>query len=828
MPSRHITASTPLGASRVGMPAAVQGRGAAPSAKPATAPLTREAARLRALDTLEVLNSATSSGLDEIVRLTAQICDADAAAITFVRGDTIVFKVRVGIAIETMPRSEAPCDETVRGTDLFSIPDTSKDPQYATTGIVVGRDVFRFYAGAPLLAADGSAVGCLCFYGNKARLLKEFEGNTLRTLSRAVMTQLELSLRTRLNEREARTRQRVEAALTVERNFVSAVLDTIGALVIVFDTAGRVVRFNRICETISGRSVEEVVGHTLWDTLVPDADRTESQRSFDRMRSGKFPYEYEDRWRTRDNNTRLIQWTATALTDGHKDVAFIIATGIDITLQRAAEETLRESEARYRHLIEGSLGAVFTHSVDGCILSLNSYGAENLGYTVHEMVGRPLTDFMTDGDNGIFHDYLDKLLRTGEAQGTFEFTHRDGPPHILAYRNRLLESTTGERYALCFGVDITEKVLAEDRLLRLTQQSNSVLDSVGDGIFGLDLDGVCTVCNPAAAQMLGYTAAEIDTAILGANIHSLAHHSYPDGRPYPDGDSPIVLSSRTGKPVRVATEVFWRKDGTSFPVDYIACPIFREGAVTGIVVAFTDTTERAALDRMKDEFVSTVSHELRTPLTSMRASLGLIASGALKDRPDKAQQMLGIAIGNTDRLVNLVNDILELERIGSGKAELHYADVEAHTLMRRAADLLGATAAKARIDFEFDFEHLTVWADADRILQTVTNLISNALKFTPPNGTITLRTRRASDAEARLEVHDTGRGIPPDKLEHIFGRFQQVDASDSRAMGGTGLGLAICRSIVAQHNGRIWAESTPGHGASFLFTLPTRASTHLR
>ncbi len=818
MQSRQITAATPLGASRVGIAAA----GRVPLAS------AQEVARLRSLESLEVLDSPGDVGLDDITRLTAQVCDADAAAITFVRGNVVWFKSRVGLTARDMPRADAPCDETVRGRDLFSIPDAARDEQYGPDGIRVGDRVFQFYAGAPLLTNEGLPVGCLCIYAAEPRVLNEIEGNTLRTLARAVMTRLELSLRSRLNEREARSRQRIEAALTVERNFVSAVLDTIGALVIVFDTAGRVVRFNRTCETISGRPVEEVVGLTLWDTLIPAEDRARSRLNFNRMRSGAFPFEYEDRWAARDGSTRLIQWTATALTDGHKDVAFIIATGIDITLQREAEQTLRESEARYRHLIEGSLGAVFTHSVDGRLLSLNSYGAENLGYAVHQMVGRPVTDFMTDGENGIFAEYLDTLLITGEAQGTFEFNHRGGRTHMLAYRNRLLESTTGEPYALCFAVDITEKVLAEDRLLRLTQQSNSILDSVGDGIFGLDLDAICTVCNPAAAQMLGYSAGEIETAVLGRNLHTLSHHSYPDGRPYPAQDCFILNALKTGKPVRVATEVFWRKDGSSFPVDYIACPIFREGEVTGIVVAFTDTTERAALDRMKDEFVSTVSHELRTPLTSMRASLGLLASGVLADRPDKQQQMLSIAIGNTDRLVNLVNDILELERIGSGKAELHYAEVEAHALMRRAADLLGASAAKAQIDFEFDFERLTVWADADRLLQTVTNLISNALKFTPAGGTITLRTRRISDGEARLEVRDTGRGIPVDKLEHIFGRFQQVDASDSRTMGGTGLGLAICRTIVSQHGGRIWAESEPGEGSVFLVTLPIRASTHLR
>jgi len=788
----------------------------------------RETARLRTLEQLEVLGTPPDTALDEITRLAAQICDADAAAVTFVQADKVWFKSRVGIGTKEMSRADAPCDETIRGTELFCIPDATQDEVYGDIGIRIGEQVFLSYAGAPLIAADGSVVGCLCIFSYRPHFVNALEGDTLRTLAQNVMTRLELNVRLHFNEREERTRQRVESALTVERNFVSAVLDTIGALVVVFDTAGRVVRFNRICETISGYEVDEIVGHTLWDTLVPVEDRAEARQSFSSMREGTFPFEYEDRWLTRDKASRLIQWTATALTDGHKDVAYIIATGIDVTLQREAEETLRESEARYRHLIEGSLGAVFTHSLDGRLLSLNGYGAENLGYTMQEMVGRTLTNFMAADQVDVFADYLERLVHTGDAQGTFTLQHRDGTAQILAYRNRLLESATGECYALCFGVDITEKVLAQERLLQLTQQSNSILDSVGDGIFGLDLQGNCTVCNPAAAQMLGYSPQEIFTVILGSNLHHLAHHSHPDGQPYPEQDDPIVKSAHERKTVRVSTDVFWRKDGTSFPVDYVACPIFESGTVTGIVVAFTDVTERSALDRMKDEFVSTVSHELRTPLTSMRASLGLIASGALAARPDKQEQMLNIAIGNTDRLVNLVNDILELERIGSGKADLHYNSVEAAPLMRRAADLLGASAAKSGVDFRFEFEDVTLWADSDRILQTVTNLISNALKFTPAGGLITLCTRSLSPGEAQLEVRDTGRGIPADKLEHIFGRFQQVDASDSRTMGGTGLGLAICRSIVTQHGGRIWAESELGQGATFRITLPTKPSSNLR
>jgi signal transduction histidine kinase len=287
--------------------------------------------------------------------------------------------------------------------------------------------------------------------------------------------------------------------------------------------------------------------------------------------------------------------------------------------------------------------------------------------------------------------------------------------------------------------------------------------------------------------------------------------------------------------VRISNEVFWRKDGTSFPVEYVARPQIdshsseSEGVKTvGVVVAFTDTTDRSALDRMKDEFISTVSHELRTPLTSLRGALGLLAGGALSSRPEKTQQMLEIAISNSDRLVRLVNDILDLERIGSGKAELQHTMCSAEDLLRRAASLQQTRKPPPMIRIFSDPNGVNVWADPDRILQTLSNLISNAIKFSAPGSEIHLTARTLDEHEALIEVRDQGRGIPADKLESIFDRFQQGDASDSRALGGTGLGLAICRSIIAHHGGRIWATSVQGHGTTFHFTLPTKPSNHLR
>jgi signal transduction histidine kinase len=242
-----------------------------------------------------------------------------------------------------------------------------------------------------------------------------------------------------------------------------------------------------------------------------------------------------------------------------------------------------------------------------------------------------------------------------------------------------------------------------------------------------------------------------------------------------------------------------------------------------MVIAFQDVSERRRLERMKDEFISTVSHELRTPLTSLRASLGLISSGTLDKRPEKQRQMVEMAIGNCDRLVRLVNDILDFDSVERGKLPLYREPVEALDLLRRASDVAHIAATQVHISFRIDAPEAPVLADEERILQVLNELVANAIKFSPPETVIRLAALPTGEGEVCFIVEDQGRGIASEKLERIFERFQQGDASDSRALGGTGLGLALCRSIIEQHGGRIWAESTLGKGSRFLFTL--RAAT---
>jgi PAS domain S-box-containing protein len=351
---------------------------------------------------------------------------------------------------------------------------------------------------------------------------------------------------------------------------------------------------------------------------------------------------------------------------------------------------------------------------------------------------------------------------------------------------------------------------------RLSRSNQLILDAAADGIMGFDVNGVLTFMNPGAEGLLGWSRKEM----VGRRLHDFAHRG-PDGQPC---DIRTCTSSRERRSgvVLLGTDTFWRKDGTSFPVEYSSMPISDEAeSEQGFVVTFRDTTERRAIERLKDEFVSTVSHELRTPLTSIRGALGLLSSGMLGPVPEKGLRMLQIAVTNTDRLVRLINDILDLERIDSGKIELTRVAVTAEDLMTEAVDGVSSMAAAADVEIRIGQEaiHTVLSVDRDRILQTLTNLLSNAIKFSP-RGTVVSLSAESKGGTFTFAVADHGRGVPPEKRELIFERFKQVDASDSRDKGGSGLGLAICRSIVNAHGGVIWVESAPGDGSVFQFTVP--------
>ncbi|MGH2461086.1 MAG: ATP-binding protein [Chloroflexota bacterium] len=336
---------------------------------------------------------------------------------------------------------------------------------------------------------------------------------------------------------------------------------------------------------------------------------------------------------------------------------------------------------------------------------------------------------------------------------------------------------------------------------------------VGD----VDTDRIA-LWNPAAALMFGYSSEEIVGSPIGILIPGALKAGHHDGlSQYRATGRGRIVDGRHAVDVTALC-----KDGREIDVELSLSPIEKRMAGRRLVVAVArDVTERKALDRMKSEFVSMVSHELRTPLTSMRGSLGLLASGAFGPVAANGKRMLDIAVRNTDRLARLINDILDLERIQAGHTFTEMKSCDAEDLMRVATELVESLAAESEIAIQVSTAPARLHADPDRVVQLLTNLLNNAIKFSPPHSVVTLSVE-VRPTELVFQVADQGRGIPLDKQAIIFERFQQIDASDSRDKGGTGLGLAICREIALQHGGRIWVESAVGVGSTFSAALPVK------
>jgi PAS domain S-box-containing protein len=364
------------------------------------------------------------------------------------------------------------------------------------------------------------------------------------------------------------------------------------------------------------------------------------------------------------------------------------------------------------------------------------------------------------------------------------------------------------------------QVLAGTRdLSSLTHRTDLLLNSVADGIYGVDEKGLITFVNPVAAGTLGYAPDKL----IGVKAHDEFHAPQPSGAPYPEHVCYISDAISRGMVTNPEEDRYVRPDGRLVPVEVTASPISADGRPLGAVVVFRDITQRQEIDRLKNEFISVVSHELRTPLTSIRGSVGLVASGSLGRLTPTAQRMVTIALEASVRLDRLINDILDVERIHSGVLPMSVGQHSARALIEAAVAPVQVLAREAHVSIAIASVEGEVAADGDRVEQTLINLLDNAVKFSPPCAVVTVEAK-CKGSVVEFVVTDTGRGIPPEKLDSIFRRFEQVDSSDARDHGGTGLGLAISRSIIERLGGRIWAENNPAGGATLRFTLPRIAA----
>jgi PAS domain S-box-containing protein len=481
---------------------------------------------------------------------------------------------------------------------------------------------------------------------------------------------------------------------------------------------------------------------------------------------------------------------------------------------------------------------------DGTFVQINETALGWLGYRRADLLHQKnFTDVLTPDSIPTFQKNF-PLLKSGQrGSAEFDLILRDGSILPVSVQSTAVRDAEGNFVMTrCTLTDIRDRRRSEATLRDAERRWRSFLENVCLVVIGLDIDGTVNFANPFFFELTGYSAAEVlgkdwfsnflplhQHLAVKSTFHEILEHNFHEHYQNP------VLT----------------KSGRECLINWNNTLLRNEaGEITGTLSIGEDITHRQAVERLKNEFISIVSHELRTPLTSIRGSLGLLATGTLNDSPAQMQRMIEIAATDTERLVRLVNDILDLEHLESGKIVLTRAIWDVSTLIERSLSVMAASAQDAQVTLKSLPISDSLWVDGDRIIQTLTNLLSNAIKFSDPGAMVTLSAQRIENlsefslarcplsaegetaappppleslwgqAHILFQVTDQGRGIPSDQLETIFGRFQQVDASDSRSKGGTGLGLAICRSIVEQHGGSIWAESIWEKGSTFSVVLP--------
>ncbi|MGL5193578.1 MAG: PAS domain S-box protein [Chroococcales cyanobacterium] len=623
-------------------------------------------------------------------------------------------------------------------------------------------------------------------------------------------------------------RKRAREELHSSRARIAAILELAGDAIISIDSHQRITLFNQAAERIFGYSAAQLLGQHLEKLLPLCLDPTGESRV-----SG---------WGCSANLAQMMDQSGEVIglrQDGTEFPAEVSISEVEIAGEQVFTLCLRDITDRKRaeaerakliEILEATPDFILSARVDGTVFYLNKAARTILGVPLEN----PLEPFQIfQSHTGWANDIIqNEGIPMAIAQGTWiGETALVTPDQVeITLSELIIAHKSGDGAVTMFSSiarDITKQKEIEATVRESERRWRRLLETVQLAVVGLDRRGGIEYANPFFLELVGYALSEIqgkDWFELFIPTHQQRRHSElleelrtPDFYSHPQS----VIVTQSGQEKIIAWNNTVLHD--------------LRGVEIGTLSIGEDITERDEIERMKDEFISVVSHELRTPLAAIHGALNLISSGLIDPTAEKGQRVLAIAADSADRLVRLVNDILDLERLTSGKIALVKERHSPRDLIEKAIETMQVMANRAEINFQVECDpNLELLIDGDRIIQVLTNLLSNAIKFSPPDSTVGISVQGRSLAPNPLgkldadlspsmilfAVQDQGRGIPENKMESIFERFHQVDASDSRKKGGTGLGLAICRSIIQQHGGRIWVESILNEGSTFYFTLP--------
>ena len=626
--------------------------------------------------------------------------------------------------------------------------------------------------------------------------------------------------------RDVTDRKLVDAATLDDHRRLAFHVENTPLAVIEWDHEFRVLRWSPAAQRLFGWKADEVLGKHFseWEFVVPE-DLPAVNQLGERQNQGQ-----ERHGVSRNRNyTKLgtilhCEWYNSALYNEAGKLVSVLSLVLDVTVATRIEEALRKSEAQYRLLFESNPQAMWVYDLTTLrFLAVNDAAVSQYGYSRGEFLDMTIKDIRPAEDVPLLEEYLAHDSPAIDHAGEWRHRRKDGSIiNVEITSNRL--NFGGREAEFVLALDITERKKAETALRISEDRYRDLVDNSHELICTHDLEGKVLSVNPWAARMLGYS----QEALIGINIRD---GLLPEYRQEFDQYLQTVKtegSARGVMKVRTATGEtrLWEYYNT----------LRTEGVETPIVRGMAhDATERRqalkrekearleaeAANRVKDEFLSTLSHELRTPLTAIMGWSDLLLHNEVA--PRKRRQAIETIARNANSQCQLINDLLEVSRIITGKLRLDFVACDLQSVVEAAAESIRPTAEAKGVRLQVLLEPNTgpVFGDSERLQQVVWNLLSNGVKFTGKGGLVQVMLQRIN-SHVEIVVTDTGVGIKPDFLPHVFDRFRQADGSTTRTYGGLGLGLAIVRHLVELHGGTAWAESGGvDQGARFTVRLPS-------
>ena len=595
--------------------------------------------------------------------------------------------------------------------------------------------------------------------------------------------------------------------------------------VIEWDKDHRVSRWSPSAERLFGWKAEEVLGKSVgeWKFVLPD-DLEAVYEVANRQRQGLDRHGVSrNRNYTKQGAVRHSEWYNSVLYDDSGRLISVLSLVLDVTARKRFEEAMRASEEQYRLLFESNPLAMWVYDLETLrFLAVNDATVEQYGYSREQFLDMTIEQIRPPEDVPRLRDYLALGSARFDRAGEWRHQKKNGDIITVEITAHQLDFS-GRRAELVMAVDITERKLAEAALIESEDRYRDLVDNSHELMCTHDLEGRILSVNPWAARVLGYK----QEMLIGLHIRDGLLPEYRDL--FDDYLREIKEKGFARGIMKVRTAAgetrFWEYYNT-LRTQGVQSPIVRG-------MAHDITERRQALkrekearleaesaNRLKNEFLSTLSHELRTPLTAIIGWSKLLIDGDVA--PDKQSKALETIARNARFQGQLIDDLLEVSRIITGKLRLEFSPCDLRPVIEAVVESLRPTAeAKAlRLKLLLEPNVALIYGDVGRLRQVIWNLLSNAVKFTPRNGSVQLELQRTR-SHVVIGVSDSGKGIQPDFLPHVFERFSQADGSTTREYGGLGLGLAIVRHLVELHGGEVRAESPgEGLGSTFVVTLP--------